>query len=151
MLENDRERIILPARTSSTPLKRSAIDRSRDQTPALLNFYFNDIIDMSIERTVIGSFPRQLSTDSFIKAIKDVVDLQLEYGIEIITDGEQRYNMIQYFEQIPGLERKNGSLKISWKSYQADWWDDSVEIYARFKGTENYKPIRSANYRIRVV
>lgn len=50
-----------------------------------------------------------------------------------------------------GVTDKNGSFKISWKSYQADWWDDSVEIYARYKGTENYKPIRSANYRIRVV
>ena len=52
---------------------------------------------------------------------------------------------------VSGVTGKNGSFNIDWKSYQADWWDDSVEIYARFKGTENYKPIRSANYRIRVV
>jgi len=50
-----------------------------------------------------------------------------------------------------GVTGKDGSFNINWKSYQQDWWDDSVEIYARFKGTENYKPIRSANYRIRVV
>jgi uncharacterized protein YegP (UPF0339 family) len=50
-----------------------------------------------------------------------------------------------------GVTGKDGSFNINWKSYPADWWDDTVEIYARFKGTENYKPIRSANYRVRVV
>ena len=50
-----------------------------------------------------------------------------------------------------GVTGKDGSFNINWKSYQQDWWDDSVEIYARFEGTENYKPARSANYRIRVV
>lgn len=50
-----------------------------------------------------------------------------------------------------GVTGKDGSFSINWKSYQQDWWDDSVEIYARFKGTENYKPTRSASYRIRVV
>ena len=52
---------------------------------------------------------------------------------------------------ISGVTGKDGSFNINWKSYQQDWWDDSVEIYARFKGTEDYKPIRSANYRIRVI
>jgi uncharacterized protein YegP (UPF0339 family) len=50
-----------------------------------------------------------------------------------------------------GVTSKDGSFNINWKSYQQDWWDDSVEIYAQFKGTEKYKPVRSANYRIRVV
>jgi len=52
---------------------------------------------------------------------------------------------------ISGVTGKDGSFNINWKSYQQDWWDDSVEIYAQFKGTEKYKPVRSANYRIRVV
>jgi len=52
---------------------------------------------------------------------------------------------------ISGETVKDGSFNITWKAYQQDWWDDSVEIFARFKGTEKYKPVRSANYRIRVV
>jgi len=67
---------------------------------------------MSIERTVIGGFPRPSSSDSLEEAIRGIVDLQLDYGIDVITDGEQRHNMIQYFGQIPGLDRTNGSLKI---------------------------------------
>ncbi|RLI35481.1 hypothetical protein DRO66_07210, partial [Candidatus Bathyarchaeota archaeon] len=58
---------------------------------------------MPIERTVIGSFPRW--ADSLEKSIEEIVNLQLHYGIDMITDGEQRGGMIKYFEQIPGLER----------------------------------------------
>lgn len=52
---------------------------------------------------------------------------------------------------ISGVTGEDGRFSISWKSYQQDWWDDTVEIYARFCGTEKYKPVRSATYRIRVV
>jgi uncharacterized protein YegP (UPF0339 family) len=50
-----------------------------------------------------------------------------------------------------GVTGEDGSFSISWKSYQQDWWDDTVEVYVRFNGTEKYKPVRSATYRIRVV
>jgi uncharacterized protein YegP (UPF0339 family) len=52
---------------------------------------------------------------------------------------------------VSGVTGEDGSFNISWKSYQADWWDDTVEVYARFSGSEKHKPARSANYRIRVV
>jgi len=54
---------------------------------------------MQIETTVVGSFPK--SDSPVEKAIREIVDLQLNYRIDLITDGEQRSNMIQYFEQIP--------------------------------------------------
>jgi uncharacterized protein YegP (UPF0339 family) len=50
-----------------------------------------------------------------------------------------------------GVTAKDGSFNIPWKSYQADWWDDSVELYSKFSGKGNCKPTRSANYKIRVV
>ena len=65
---------------------------------------------MPIEKTVVGSFPK--SDIPIEKAIREVIDLQLYYGIDLITDGEQRSNMIQYFEQIPGLERHGDGLRI---------------------------------------
>jgi uncharacterized protein YegP (UPF0339 family) len=52
---------------------------------------------------------------------------------------------------VSGVTGEDGSFNIKWKSYQADWWDDTVEVYAKFSGTEKHKPSRSANYRIRVV
>ena len=66
-----------------------------------------------IEKTVVGSFPRPAG--SLNKAIEEIVNLQLHYGIDLITDGEPRNNMIQYFEQIPGLQRLGDSLRIAGK------------------------------------
>jgi uncharacterized protein YegP (UPF0339 family) len=50
-----------------------------------------------------------------------------------------------------GITAKDGSFNINWIAKQQDWWDDTVELYAKFKGTENYKPSRSANYKIKVL
>jgi 5-methyltetrahydropteroyltriglutamate--homocysteine methyltransferase len=82
---------------------------------------------MLIEKTVVGSFPRPDSP--LEKAIREIVDLQLYYGIDLITDGELRSNMIQYFEQIPGLERLGDGLRIV----------DKIEPMERDKIDEFYK------------
>jgi 5-methyltetrahydropteroyltriglutamate--homocysteine methyltransferase len=81
---------------------------------------------MVIERTIIGSFPRV--GKSLDAAIRDIVDLQLKYGIDMITDGEQRADMITYFEQIPGLIRGNSGLRISGKIRSMDDSDDFFKI-----------------------
>jgi len=65
---------------------------------------------MLIETTVLGSFPKFDS--SLDEAIKKVVKFQLDCGINVISDGEQRGSMISYFEQLSGLEKAMGSLKI---------------------------------------
>lgn len=64
-----------------------------------------------MERTTIGSFPR--GEKPLDAAIRDVVDLQLRHGVEIVTDGEQRADMITYFEQITGFDRGSRGLRIS--------------------------------------
>lgn len=68
---------------------------------------------MPIEKTVIGSFPK--SSRPFEEALRETVELQLCYGIDLITDGEQRCNMIQYFDQIPGLQKFSNGLRIAGK------------------------------------
>jgi 5-methyltetrahydropteroyltriglutamate--homocysteine methyltransferase len=66
-----------------------------------------------MERTTIGSFPRP---DKHLEdAVREVVDLQLRYGLDVVTDGEQRADMIAYFEQIPGFGRGSRGLKVSGK------------------------------------
>ncbi|MCJ7721662.1 YegP family protein, partial [Candidatus Bathyarchaeota archaeon] len=39
-----------------------------------------------------------------------------------------------------GMTNKEGAFNIDWKAKQQDLWDDSVEVYARFAGTEKHKP-----------
>ncbi|MCX8189269.1 MAG: hypothetical protein N3F64_06120 [Nitrososphaeria archaeon] len=68
---------------------------------------------MEILRTVVGSFP--VKNIPVEKAIVEIVEMQLKYGINVVSDGEQRADMIGYFENIPGLERNQRGLYIKSK------------------------------------
>lgn len=64
-------------------------------------------------KTVIGSLPpKDLPIND---SIRWAIELQLKNGIEIITDGEQRSDMIGYFESLPGLARKGHKIYIKSK------------------------------------
>jgi uncharacterized protein YegP (UPF0339 family) len=52
---------------------------------------------------------------------------------------------------VSGMTSKDGNFNIDWKAKQQDWWDDSVEVYARFEGDENHNPSQTDLYRIRVL
>ncbi|MEM4264163.1 MAG: hypothetical protein QW505_00030 [Thermoplasmata archaeon] len=57
---------------------------------------------MRLSRTVIGSFPRLAENDE--KAFDSAVALQRKHGIDLLSDGEQRGDMIIYLARaIPGL------------------------------------------------
>lgn len=60
--------------------------------------------------TVIGSLPRL--SDDLASSIAMAVDLQLRHGIEIISDGEQRSDMIGYFANLPGIALERGRAHI---------------------------------------
>ena len=66
-----------------------------------------------IKKTIVGSLPRL--DDSIELSIKKAIDLQLRHGLDIVTDGEQRSDMINYFEQIPGLTRSGSKLGVTGK------------------------------------
>jgi methionine synthase II (cobalamin-independent) len=91
---------------------------------------------MPIEKTVVGSFPK--SDSPLEEAIREIVDLQLYYGIDLITDGEQRSNMIQYFEQIPGTERLGDGLRIVGKIEPMK--RDKIDEFYKIK---DYKTVKS--------
>jgi len=52
---------------------------------------------------------------------------------------------------VSGMTNKDGTFSIDWKAKQQDWWDDSVEVYARFEGNEKHNPSHTDTYRIRVL
>ena len=65
----------------------------------------------SIKKAAVGSLPRL--DDSLEKSIEKAINIQLRHGLDVITDGEQRSDMIGYFEQIPGLTRSDGKVGVS--------------------------------------
>lgn len=61
-----------------------------------------------LTRAVVGSFPSFDESD-IKNSILKIIDMQLKYGIDILSDGEQRTDMITYFtEVIPGLTPQEG-------------------------------------------
>ncbi len=81
--------------------------------------------------TVVGSFPIEAQKpqtisdkfkkafglyDSYKKAIEEIVELQFELGIDIITEGQVRGDMVGLFvKHIPGFTYKNNSSFITSK------------------------------------
>ncbi len=65
-----------------------------------------------LTRAVVGSFPSFDESD-IENSILKIIDLQLKYGIDILSDGEQRTDMITYYtEIIPGLTPEGIKSKI---------------------------------------
>jgi len=75
---------------------------------------------MRLKTTVIGSLPRL--HEDIGKAIRLAVDLQVETGIDIVSDGEQRTDMLSY------LSNSMQGLKVD---------GDKIYITGRIKPVEN--------------
>jgi methionine synthase II (cobalamin-independent) len=91
---------------------------------------------MPIQRTVIGSFPTPPISVPHEEAIRNVVDLQVKYGIDVISDGEQHGSMVEYLAQIPGVELIDRGIRIVKEIRPMDDPDKCWKI-------EDYKLVRS--------
>lgn len=96
-------------------------------------------------KTVVGSFPpKKLPLE---KATKWAVDLQLNHDLDIVSDGEQRTDMISYFSSLPGLGMKSHGpyiksqiLPLEDPKSHAKLEDlRSVKDYLKQKGREDVK------------
>lgn len=52
---------------------------------------------------------------------------------------------------VSGATNNDGSFSLNWTAKQRDFWDDSIEVYAKFKGTENYKSSKSDTKKMKVL
>jgi 5-methyltetrahydropteroyltriglutamate--homocysteine methyltransferase len=96
-------------------------------------------------KAVVGSFPpKKLALED---AIKWAVDIQLKHGIELISDGEQRADMMSYFSSLPGLGIKSGGPYVKSKILPLDDPKSFVKLkdlqfvrdYLRSKGREDIR------------
>ena len=74
------------------------------------------------------------------EAIKDV-------RIEI-REHDRSFLLDEYLED--GYTKDDGSFSIVWKAKDPDWWDDTAEIYAQFRGDKTAKSSRSDIQTIKV-
>ncbi|WP_287587807.1 hypothetical protein [Candidatus Borrarchaeum sp.] len=66
-----------------------------------------------LTHAVVGSFPN-FDKNDIESSILKIIDLQLKYGIDVISPGEQRYDMIAYFSEVlPGLQHKDNRSCIT--------------------------------------
>jgi uncharacterized protein YegP (UPF0339 family) len=49
-----------------------------------------------------------------------------------------------------GTTKQDGTFEIPWEAREMDWWDDSVEVYAKYDGSKTYLPARSKLYTLYV-
>lgn len=49
-----------------------------------------------------------------------------------------------------GHTLEDGTFNIGWEAKETDWWDNTVEVYAKFEGKASHKPSRSKQYVITV-
>ena len=49
-----------------------------------------------------------------------------------------------------GETSEDGSFSIEWKAEERDWWDNTVEVYAAFRGAGVFKPSKSEKHIIRI-
>ena len=52
---------------------------------------------------------------------------------------------------VSGATNNDGTFGINWEAKQRDFWDDKIQVYARFKGTENYRPAKSDVKKMRIL
>jgi uncharacterized protein YegP (UPF0339 family) len=52
---------------------------------------------------------------------------------------------------VSGATNNDGTFAINWTAKQKDFWDDKIQVYASFKGTENYKPSKSEVYQMKIL
>lgn len=80
---------------------------------------------MKILTTVIGSYP--ICKKEGLDAIRVAVDAQLSAGIDLISDGQVRHDMIKYFtSHIPGFEIRGNESVVVDKIRQSD--DKSIVV-----------------------
>ena len=49
-----------------------------------------------------------------------------------------------------GTTKSDGTFNIEWEAKEMDWWDNTVEAYAKFEGMASYKPSRSKKNVIKI-
>lgn len=103
---------------------------------------------MLLTKTVIGSLPRL--HEDLKKSIKLSVDLQVSVGIDIISDGEQRTDMLSYMSNsMYGISKMNEKIFITGKIKPIEEITNSFKV-VDFLEAKNYIKERGYENKLKV-
>ncbi len=110
---------------------------------------------MGVNDTVLllNSLPEQVNSGSTVSfagklTVHDTVE---GIGCAEIYIMERDRSFLRDDLLASGATNNDGTYSINWEATQRDFWDNKIQIYANFKGTENYKPAKSDVHHMKVM
>jgi uncharacterized protein YegP (UPF0339 family) len=128
---------------SKEPDEREEIDEVCKEPAAGLNntVLLLDDLPASVKSDTTITFTGKLTVHETVEGI----------GCSEIDIFEQDRSFMRDDILASGATNNDGTFGIDWVAKQKDFWDDNIEVYARFKGTQNYKPAKSDVKKMRVI
>lgn len=131
---------------------------------AVKNYCGAEIEDMTIEKTIVPPHvrgdivleiddpPAVVSSGSTITFTGKLLEGErgISEGIIELYESDRSFMMDDFLAS--GTTGNDGSFSIEWAAKKMDWWDDTVEIYARYKekGSRRLIPIHSQKFVVKI-
>ena len=127
---------------------------------AVKNYCDAEIEDMTIEKTtetpyvreeivlVLDKPPASVSARSKVTFTGKLMEGKKGISSEIVDIYESDRSFMTDDFMASGKTENDGSFRIEWTAKKMDWWDDTVEVYARYreKGSRRLIPIHSQKF-----
>jgi len=102
---------------------------------------------------LLDDLPDSVKSDTTITFTGKLTDHDTVEGVGCaeIDIMEQDRSFMRDDLLVSGATNNDGTFAISWVAKQRDFWDDKIQVYAKFKGTKNYVPAKSEVQKMRVL
>ena len=110
-----------------------------EETSLILDDPLSTLVGTSIKKGITITF-----TGKLISRDKGVAKAKI-----VIYEADRSYMKDDLMAS--GEIKSNGTFSIDWEAKEMDWWDNSIEVYAKFGGAPAYKPSTSKQYTFNIV
>jgi uncharacterized protein YegP (UPF0339 family) len=102
---------------------------------------------------LLDDLPNSVKSDTTITFTGKLTDHDTVEGIGCaeIDIYERDRSFMRDDALVSGATNNDGTFAVDWMAKQMDFWDDKIQVYARFKGTKNYRPAKSDVKKLKVL
>jgi uncharacterized protein YegP (UPF0339 family) len=103
------------------------------------------ILELDKPPAIVSDGSKVTFTGKLLEGKRGVSDETIE-----LYESDRSFMMDDFLAS--GKTDDNGSFRIDWTAKKMDWWDDTVEVYARYreKGSRRLIPIHSRTFVIKI-